>query len=109
VMSAFTHRLGRATESFECSVASHRKWHVMTQTAVLNEHVHTRYRSENCGDDHFADTERFVCNHLTKFAVQLRIREVPGSSLGPKTGYPHHLRGFRQSLQVNRRIVCTLN
>jgi hypothetical protein len=36
----------------------------------------------------------------------LRIREVPGSSLRPETGYSDgSFRGFPQSLQANARIV----
>jgi hypothetical protein len=36
----------------------------------------------------------------------LRIWEVPGSSLGPETGYPDEsFCGFPQSLQVNSRII----
>jgi hypothetical protein len=36
----------------------------------------------------------------------LRIREVPGSNLGPKTGYPDwRFSRFPQSLQANAGIV----
>jgi hypothetical protein len=39
---------------------------------------------------------------LTPF---LRIREVPGSNIGPAIGYPDlGFRGFRQSLQANAGI-----
>jgi hypothetical protein len=35
----------------------------------------------------------------------LRILGVPGSNLGPQTGYPEFLRGFLQSFQANSGIV----
>jgi hypothetical protein len=34
-------------------------------------------------------------------ALQLRIREVPGSNLCPETDYPKVFRNFLQSLQAN--------
>jgi hypothetical protein len=38
--------------------------------------------------------------------VLLRIREVPGSDLGPETGYPDEdFCGFSQSLRSNAGIV----
>jgi hypothetical protein len=35
----------------------------------------------------------------------LRIWKVPGSNLGPTTGYPDYFRGFPQSRQENAGIV----
>jgi hypothetical protein len=35
----------------------------------------------------------------------IHIWEVPGSNLGPETGYPKVFCGFTQPLQANARIV----
>jgi hypothetical protein len=35
----------------------------------------------------------------------VRIQEIAGSNLGPKTGYPEGFRGFSQSLQANSGII----
>jgi hypothetical protein len=40
-----------------------------------------------------------------RLALLLRIREVQGSDLRPKTGYPEGFRGFPQSLQANASTV----
>jgi hypothetical protein len=37
--------------------------------------------------------------------ILIRIPEVPGSNLGPVTGYPEVFRGVPQSLQPNAGIV----
>jgi hypothetical protein len=37
--------------------------------------------------------------------LMLRIREVPGSNIGPDTSYPEGFRGSPQSLQANAGIV----
>jgi hypothetical protein len=44
----------------------------------------------------------FVLEWLT---FLLRVRDVPGSNLGPDTGYPECFRGFPQPLQTNAEIL----
>jgi hypothetical protein len=39
---------------------------------------------------------------VVEWLTLLHIREVPGSNLGPETGYPEVLRGLPQSLQATK-------
>jgi hypothetical protein len=42
---------------------------------------------------------------VVKWLTPLHIRKVPGSNLGPDTGYPEVFRCYSQSIHINAGII----
>jgi hypothetical protein len=57
----------------------------------------------------FTVTPYTSCYRMSWLTLLLRIREVMGSNLGPKTGYPDYVWcGFPQSFQANAGILAQI-
>jgi hypothetical protein len=57
----------------------------------------------------FTVTTYTLCYRMSWLTLLLRIREVMGSNLGPKTGYPDYVWcGFPQSFQANSGILAQI-